>query len=90
MTIIVSGRIFIKPGRRDTFIERSLHAVIAARQASGCLDFAVSPDPIEKNRVNIFEKWRSRGELLAFRGSGPEDGIASLIEVLQIDEDEVE
>ena len=90
MAIIVSGSIYVKPGERDKFVERSIGAVTMARQSAGCLDFAVSPDPVEENRVNIFEKWRSRQALLAFRGNGPEDSLASLIEEMYVDEDEIE
>lgn len=90
MAIIVSGKIYVKSGQRDKFVERSLRAVTIARQATGCLDFAVSPDPVEKNRVNIFEKWTSRGALRAFRGNGPEASVVSLVDELHVDEDEIE
>lgn len=56
-----------------------LPAVAAAREADGCLDFAVSADPVEPRRVNVFERWRSRELLDAFRGHGPDDGIRSRI-----------
>lgn len=87
--IIVSGKIYVKSGRRDEFVQRSTSAVTAARRAAGCLDFAVSPDPVEENRVNIFEKWESREKFLAFRGDGPGTDVASLIEELNVNEDEV-
>jgi quinol monooxygenase YgiN len=38
--IIVAGRIDIAPGRRDAFVLASAEAVVAARQAPGCHDFA--------------------------------------------------
>lgn len=69
--IIVSGRIYVVPGRRDAFLASSQSSVVAARRAPGCRDFVVSADPIEPNRVNVYEEWNSETELEAFRGSGP-------------------
>jgi quinol monooxygenase YgiN len=53
--------------------------VAAARRAKGCLDFAVSADPVDPSRVNVFERWCSRESLQAFRGAGPSDDIARRI-----------
>jgi len=36
--IIVSGRIYVRGGRRDAFLAASMEAVMAARRSSGCLD----------------------------------------------------
>ena len=38
-----------------------------AQHAPGCLDFSQSPDPIETDRINIFERWESDEQLAAFR-----------------------
>jgi hypothetical protein len=46
-------------------------AVEQARGAPGCLDFALSADTLDATRVNVFERWQSEADLLAFRGSGP-------------------
>ncbi len=77
--IIVSGKLHIVPGRRDAFVARSVPSVIAAREAPGCIDFAVSVDPVEPARVNIYEEWESMDAIEASRGSGPEDDLFSLI-----------
>jgi len=79
MTILVSGRIWIVPGRRADFLRRSLAAVVAARQAPGCIDFVVAPDPLDEDRVHVFEEWESADQLYAFRGDGPDDGLGALI-----------
>jgi hypothetical protein len=50
-----------------------------AREADGCLDFAVSADTVDPSRVNIFERWRSRELLDTFRGSGPDDELRGRI-----------
>ncbi len=77
--IIVSGRIFVGPGQRDEFVTRSLDAVVQARGAPGCIDFVVAPDPLEPDRVNVYEMWESAAELEAFRGAGPDSGMGAMI-----------
>jgi quinol monooxygenase YgiN len=71
MMIIVSGRIYVDPSDRETFVSRSLDAVAQARGAPGCLDFVVAADPLEAGRVNVYEQWESEPALEAFRGAGP-------------------
>jgi quinol monooxygenase YgiN len=69
--LIVSGRLYVQPERRDAFLAASLEAVKQARQTAGCLDFVVAADPIEPDRVNVFEQWESEKALTSFRGAGP-------------------
>lgn len=79
MPIIVAGHIVVQPGQRDAFIEQSLTAIQAARQTEGCDDFAVSPDPLAADRVNIYEHWRSEQDLHAFRATGPDSDLSALM-----------
>jgi heme-degrading monooxygenase HmoA len=60
--------------------------VEAARQAPGCIDFVVAADPLDGDRVNVFEEWESAAHLQAFRGEGPEDDLASLIARAEVQE----
>lgn len=89
MPILVAGHLIIQTGLRDAFVERSQSAIRLARSHEDCLDFAVSPDVLDGNRVNIFEKWRSRAALEAFRNAGPEDDLFSLVETFAVQEYEV-
>jgi quinol monooxygenase YgiN len=75
--IIVSGRIYVRGGRRDAFLAASMEAVMAARRSSGCLEFVVAADPIEPDRVNVYEQWESEAQLEAFRGEGPGPDLLS-------------
>jgi quinol monooxygenase YgiN len=75
--IIVAGRIYVRPGRRDAFIAASLPAVEMARRARGCRDFVVAADPVESDRVNVYEAWDSEADLEAFRGEGPGDDLSA-------------
>lgn len=89
MAIIVAGKLTIKPSSRDEFIEKSREAILQARENEACDDFSVSPDPIDLNRVIIYEKWTSRSALDAFRDSGPESDIFSLVVCFDVNEYEI-
>lgn len=77
--IIVAGYIKVQRGKRDTFLKESASAILAARKASGCRDFAVSADLLDTNRVNVYEEWESSEQLKAFRESGPSNSLMELI-----------
>jgi quinol monooxygenase YgiN len=77
--IIVSGRIYVTPGRRDAFVTTSRDAVVEARRAPGCLDFVVAADPIDPDRVNVYEQWETEADLEASRGEGPGADLSSEI-----------
>jgi quinol monooxygenase YgiN len=77
--LIVAGHLVVDPTDRDTFVASCAEAVAAARRADGCLDFALSPDPLAPGRVNVFERWDSAEALAAFRGSGPDDDTGARI-----------
>ncbi|MGH7418825.1 MAG: putative quinol monooxygenase, partial [Candidatus Rokuibacteriota bacterium] len=77
LMIIVSGRIDVRPGRREAFLAASIEAVVVARRSPGCLDFVVAADPIEPDRVNVYEQWESEAQLEAFRGEGPGSDLTS-------------
>lgn len=74
--LIVSGHLVLDPADRDAHVMASVGAVRLARQAPGCLDFAVSADPVDPTRVNVFERWAGPEDLDAFRASGdPDDAV---------------
>jgi quinol monooxygenase YgiN len=77
--IIVSGRIGVSPNDRDVFLAASRDAVVQARRTPGCRDFVVAADPIEPDRVNVYEEWESEAELEAFRGAGPGPELSATI-----------
>lgn len=87
--IVVAGHLRVDAAERDTFLARSRDAIVAARDADGCLDFVVAADPLEATRVNVFERWADRASLHAFRGSGPEDDLGSMIRGFAVEEFEV-
>jgi quinol monooxygenase YgiN len=82
--LIVSGRLYLEAGAMEKFLASSKEAVGLARKAPGCRDFVVAPDPLEPDRVNVYEEWESEEALLEFRGSGPDDGMWSAIERAEV------
>jgi len=72
--LIVAGWLNVDPEARDRYLAGCTEVVRLARAAPGCLDFALSPDALDPARINVYERWSSDEELLAFRGSGPDAG----------------
>ena len=87
--IIVAGSLIVDPGGRDAYLEGCRGVVEAARQAEGCLDYALSPDLLEPGRINVFERWASEEDLHRFRGSGPDAGQMAALLDIRVDEYEV-
>jgi quinol monooxygenase YgiN len=69
--IIVAGHITVEPEQRESHLAGSAKVVEKARAAAGCLDFAMTADPIDPGRLNLFERWESLAALKAFRRSAP-------------------
>lgn len=77
--LIIAGHLKVRESDRDRYVADCAGAVLAARSADGCLDFAVSADAADPSRVNVFERWRGREFLLAFRGEGPDQDMRDRI-----------
>jgi quinol monooxygenase YgiN len=77
--LIVAGHLRVHQSDRDRYVADCAAAVTAARNADGCLDFAVSADAVDPSRVNVFEHWQTRELLNAFRGHGPDNRMRSRI-----------
>ena len=77
--LIIAGFLITDPTERDAFVAEGTTVVSLARNAPGCLDFSMTADTLDPRRVNVFERWESEEELLAFRGSGPDSDTAAKI-----------
>lgn len=77
--VIIAGHLIVDPAERDTYLAGYVDVVAQARRAPGCLDFTVSADLVEPDRINIFEQWESQQAVETFRGSGPSDDQAAAI-----------
>lgn len=71
--MIIAGFLRVDPHQRTTYLEGCEAVIRAGRAAAGCIDFHLSPDPLEPDRINIFEQWDSAESVETFRGSGPTD-----------------
>ena len=71
--VIVAGHITVEPEQRDAYLAGCVEVVRLAREAAGCLDFAISADLLDPGRINIFERWESQAAVEAFRSGGPSD-----------------
>ncbi|MER7330046.1 MULTISPECIES: antibiotic biosynthesis monooxygenase family protein [unclassified Micromonospora] len=69
--LIVAGSLYVDPDQRDAYLADCVEVVRQARSAPGCVDFAISADLVEPGRINVYERWESDTQLLAFRGAGP-------------------
>lgn len=72
--IIVAGRLHVDRVDRDRYVAECVAVVEQARTAPGCLDFAITADSVEADRINVYERWESDEHLERFRGSGPDAG----------------
>ncbi|HEX4244970.1 MAG TPA: antibiotic biosynthesis monooxygenase family protein [Acidimicrobiales bacterium] len=77
--VIVAGHIMVDPEQREAYLDSCVNVVELARDASGCLDFAITADVLDPGRIDIFEHWDSQAAAEAFRGSGPSDEQAATV-----------
>lgn len=68
--LIIAGSLILDPAQRAAFLAANVDVIGQARQATGCLDFVQAADPLDPSRINIFERWDTENDLLAFRGAG--------------------
>jgi quinol monooxygenase YgiN len=71
--VIVTGHLIVAPQERASYLAGCVEVVRQAREAPGCLDFAIGADLLDPGRVNILERWQSQEAVNTFRGSGPSD-----------------
>lgn len=82
--IIVAGQLIVDAAERDEYVAECVEVVRQARSARGCLDFTITADSIEADRINVYERWESDAELEPFRGSGPDAGQTAQIRDAQV------
>jgi quinol monooxygenase YgiN len=55
--LIVAGTFTVAPEERDEFLAAKLGSITATRQEAGCLAYAMTADPVEDDKVLLFERW---------------------------------
>jgi len=63
--LIIAGYFDFDPAERDQFIREREEATRRSRAEEGCLAYAFSPDPLEPDRVLLYERWESKEALAA-------------------------
>jgi quinol monooxygenase YgiN len=71
--IIVAGHLRVAATERDQYLAAVADVAVQARRAPGCHDFVQAADPLDPERIIIYERWDDDASLLAFRGSGDQD-----------------
>ena len=87
--IIVSGWLETDPEQRAAYLAACLPIIEAARAAPGCVDFHLTPDPIEPARINVFEQWEGAEAVDRFRQSGPEADLQAAIIAASVQQHEI-
>ncbi|MBX3564590.1 MAG: antibiotic biosynthesis monooxygenase [Sphingomonas sp.] len=65
--IIIAGYTRTDAEKRGGAVEAFRDMVERARAYDGCLDFSISADAVDPERVNLFECWRDQATLDAWR-----------------------
>jgi quinol monooxygenase YgiN len=65
--IIIAGYSRTESDKRDAAVAAFAGMVGRARKQDGCLDLSISPDPVDPERVNLFECWRDEQAWKAWR-----------------------
>ena len=65
--LIIAGHSTLDAADRDRYVTAHQNLVLRGRQAPGCLDLAITADPLDPTRVNLFERWESKEHLDAWR-----------------------
>lgn len=76
--IIIAGHLLVKPSDRDRYVAEHHDLTERARAFDGCIDLAITADPVDPSRVNNMEIWETSDALDAFRAQAnmPDHGIA--------------
>jgi quinol monooxygenase YgiN len=72
--IIVSGYLVVDAMHRASYLHDCIDVIVAARRAPGCLDFHLAADPLDPQRINVYEEWESVDAVEAFRSAGDDTG----------------
>ena len=74
---IIAGYVIVDEGERDVFVRDHRDLIGRARAAPGCLDVAITADPVDPRRINNYERWDSWDAIEAWRAraAAPDTGI---------------
>lgn len=67
----------VDPDSRDAVVAAMQDLVGRARAADGCLDLAITADPLDPVRINNHERWESQDALDNWRATGATPGMGT-------------
>ena len=78
MVLIIAGFTEVDPAHRDDAVTALHDLVRRGRRAPGCLDLAITADPLDPARINVYERWESSDHLERWRAvaDAPDIGVA--------------
>ncbi|MET9336568.1 antibiotic biosynthesis monooxygenase family protein [Nonomuraea sp. NPDC003804] len=82
--VIISGKLYVAADARDAYLADCREVMEQARSAPGCFDFALSPDLLEPDRINVYERWETDEDLERFRGEGPSGAQTAQIRAAKV------
>jgi quinol monooxygenase YgiN len=65
--IIIAGYTRTEAQKRDAAVDAFAAMIGRARKQDGCLDLSISADPVDPDRINLFECWRDQESWKAWR-----------------------
>ena len=65
--LIVSGKVYVDRETRDEYVAAFQEMVARAREHPGCLDMVIAADPLEPDRVNMYERFETEQHLADWR-----------------------
>ncbi len=68
--VIVGGTFTVDPERREEFLAGQLELMRISRAEPGCLEYTFSADPLDPDRVVLFERWATQDDLDAHLRAG--------------------
>ncbi|MFE3074014.1 putative quinol monooxygenase [Streptomyces sp. NPDC059247] len=82
--IIIAGQLWVDAADRTAYLAGCSEVVRQARATAGCLDFVLSADPVEPDRINVYERWETDEDLARFRDTGPEPEQAAHLRAAEV------
>lgn len=75
---IIAGHVTVDAAERDAYVAAHRDLVRRARQAPGCLDVAITADPVNPERIYNFERWESWDAVESWRkvAAAPDTAVA--------------
>lgn len=85
--IIIAGHLRVAADEREAYLSAVADVAVRARRLPGCHDFVQAPDPIDPERIVVFERWVDDEAVLAFRSldDDEEEDTVAAPDILEAD-----